>query len=249
MKNIGFFDSGMGGLTVLHEALRVLPHEDFIYFADSKNAPYGNKPKELVKKLTFEAIDFMVKSHQLKALVVACNTATSVAIDDLRQKYTFPIVGIEPAVKPALGLAENKKVLVFATEMTLKEAKFKNLVAKFDTKDQVDYVPLQDLVGIAERFEFDEKIILPYLQKQLAHLQLSNYGAMVLGCTHFPFFKPYFRKLIPENVQLVDGSEGTVKQLKRLLSNELNIEGGSVKYYISGKSADSEEFEKYLEIL
>lgn len=247
MKKIGFFDSGIGGLTVLHEAFQVLPHEDFIYFSDGKNAPYGNKPKEQIKLLTFDAVEFMLSKYSLKALVVACNTATSIAIDDLRKRYDFPIIGMEPAVKPAIALAKSKRVLVFATELTLEEVKFKDLVAKFDTHKVIDYVPLQALVGIAERFEFDEKTILEYLEKQLVPLHLQDYGAVVLGCTHFPYFKNYFKQLF--NAPLIDGNGGTVKRLVSLLGDDLNERNGSILYYISKEETKAEVFEKYLALL
>ena len=246
---IGFFDSGMGGLTVLHEALRLLPHERFVYFADSQHAPYGNKPKQQIKQYVFEAVRFMA-TQDLKALVVACNTATSIAIDELREQFEFPILGMEPAVKPAVNSVANKRVLVFATELTLREAKFKKLVSVVDTHRQVDYIPLQELVVMAEQFTFDESVILPYLQHKLAHLDLTQYGAMVLGCTHFPYFKKFFRQLIPADIQLIDGSVGTVNHLKNVLANNLTTQGESeVEYYISKEKADAGLFEKYLTLL
>lgn len=246
---IGFFDSGMGGLTVLHEALRLLPHEQFVYFADSQHAPYGNKPKEQIKEYVLDAVRFMA-GQDLKALVVACNTATSIAIDELRQQFEFPILGMEPAVKPAVNSVTHKRVLVFATEMTLKEAKFKKLVSVVDTHRQVDYIPLQELVVMAEQFLFDESVVLPYLQHKLAHLDLTQYGAVVLGCTHFPYFKKFFHQLLPNDTQLIDGSIGTVNHLKRRLANKLNTQGAStVEYYISKEKADAGLFEKYLNML
>jgi glutamate racemase len=251
MKKIGFFDSGMGGLTVLKEALTQLPCEHFVYFADSLNAPYGNKPKEEIKRLTLDAVEFMAQ-QDLKALVIACNTATSVAVEDLRKIYTFPVLGMEPAVKPAVCHVSTtpKRVLVFATELTLKEAKFKNLISVIDTQQQVDYVPLQELVTIAETFQFEEKTIIPYLQEKLKPFELDDYGAMVLGCTHFPYFKNYFRKIIPDNIQLIDGSKGTVKHLINLLGEDINTKGNSeISYYLSKQPASHQLFDRYLSLL
>ncbi|MGB1243021.1 MAG: glutamate racemase, partial [Chitinophagales bacterium] len=125
--NIAFFDSGVGGISVLKEALTLLPNENYLYFADSKNAPYGVKSSEHIRSLMLDATDFLAQQN-IKALVVACNTGTSVAIKDLRKKYSFPIIGMEPAIKPALLNDLSKKVLVFATERTLLEDKFHSLV-------------------------------------------------------------------------------------------------------------------------
>ena len=119
---IAFFDSGVGGLSVLQTAIQVLPPQQYIYFADSVNAPYGTKSKKEIKKLMFEAVDFL-QTKNINALVVACNTATSAAIKDLRKQYDFPIIGMEPAVKPAIEKSKKKKIVLFATELTLKEKK------------------------------------------------------------------------------------------------------------------------------
>ncbi len=245
---IGFFDSGVGGLTVLQEALRALPHERYLYFADSDHAPYGVRPKEEVRQLVLDAVAFMA-DQGMKALVVACNTGTSAAIEDLRQQYTFPVIGMEPAVKPAVTGSTHKRVLVFATELTLREEKFRNLVARVDTEGLVDYLPLQELVRYAERFEFDEAVIRPYLAEKLAGLTLADYGTAVLGCTHFLFFKPILEKVLP-GIQIIDGNLGTVRNLQRQLGSNLNTNGaGEVEYFISGKAANAALFERYLQRL
>ena len=245
---IGFFDSGVGGLTVLREALRVLPHEDYLYFADSAHAPYGVRSKEEVRELVLDAVAFMA-GRGIKALVVACNTGTSAAIEDLRQQYDFPVIGMEPAVKSAVTGNNHQRVLVFATELTLREEKFKNLVARVDTEGLVDYLPLQELVRYAERFEFDEAVIQAYLQEKLAALPLADYGTAVLGCTHFLFFKPMLQKVLP-GIQIIDGNLGTVRNLQKQLGDQWNPKGtGKVDYFISGKPADAAFFERYLQRL
>lgn len=245
---IGFFDSGIGGLTVLHEALKILPNEHYIYFSDGDNAPYGTRPKEEVRELVLKAVEFIANQH-IKALVVACNTATSVAIEDLRRLYDFPVIGMEPAVKPAVMSGNRKRVLVFATELTLKEEKFKNLVASVDKNQVVDYLPLQELVMFAERFEFDEGKIVPYLRGKLSGMDLSKYGAVVLGCTHFLFFKKFMQQVLPPEIQIIDGNIGTVNNLKNKLAGNLNDGPGSVSYFLSGKAMDAASFERYLEWL
>lgn len=242
---IGFFDSGVGGLTVLQEALQVLPQERYLYFADRENAPYGVQPKEDVRRLVLEAVEFMA-GQGIKALVVACNTGTSAAIEAVRARYTFPVIGMEPAVKPAVTGSQQKRVLVFATELTLREEKFRNLVARVDTEGLVDYLPLQELVGYAERFEFEESVIRPYLESKLADLRLADYGTAVLGCTHFLFFKPILQKVLP-GIQILDGNLGTVNNLWKQLQGHLNTSGhGQVDYFISGKKAEAAWFERYM---
>ncbi len=244
---IAFFDSGIGGLTVLHEALKILPNENYIYFSDGDNAPYGTRPKEEVRELVLKAVEF-IANQGIKALVVACNTATSVAIEDLRRIYDFPVIGMEPAVKPAV-VGSKKRVLVFATELTLKEEKFKNLVARVDMGQVVDYLPLQELVMFAERFEFDEEKITPYLKSKLADYDLSKYGAVVLGCTHFLFFKKSMEKVLPPSIQIIDGNLGTVNNLKNKLGKNLNDGPGNIHYFLSGNAMDAAFFEKFLRYL
>lgn len=245
---IGFFDSGIGGLSVLHEALKILPNEQYVYFSDGKNIPYGTKTREQVRDLVFAAFDFLA-GHGLKAAVVACNTATSVAIEDLRLRHDFPIIGMEPAVKPAVEHSAGKRVLVFATELTLRLEKFHNLVARVDADRRVDYLPLQELVVWAERFEFDDAVILPYLHEKLGGVDWSEYGAVVLGCTHFPFFGRQFRQIVPPHVQIVDGNRGTVNNLVQKLGSNLSAGPGSVAYFLSGERREAAEFERYFKLL
>lgn len=246
---IGFFDSGIGGITVLHKAIKLIPNEDYLYYADTLHAPYGEKSKEYVKDLVFHAVEFMA-SKGLKALVIACNTATSAAIGDLRCKYDFPVIGMEPAVKPAVELMgnSNKRVLVFATELSLKEDKFQDLVKKVDHRHIVDYIPLPKLVRFAEGFQFDSPKVQEYLESILSGINMMNYGAVVLGCTHYPFFKGLFARLLPKDILIVDGNLGTVKNLKRILTQNNNKpEGtGQIDFYQSGvKIEDMDVVRRY----
>ncbi len=248
---IAFFDSGIGGLSVLHEALHVLPNEQFLYFSDGKNIPYGTKSREEVRDLVFAAFDFLAKKR-LKAAVVACNTATSVCIEELRARHSFPIIGMEPAVKPALAEAAGKRVLVFATELTLRLEKFHSLVQRIDNEGLVDYLPLQKLVALAEQFEFSDAAVLPYLREKLGGVNWGQYGCVVLGCTHFPFFKKQFQQLVPASVGMVDGNLGTVQQLLRKLEGRLaEVPAGAprVAYFLSGEARAAAEFERYFSLL
>lgn len=247
---IGVFDSGIGGLSVLHEARKTMPDEDFLYYADTAHVPYGTKPKEEIRGYIFDAIRFL-RDQGCEAIVVACNTATSVAIDDLRATFSLPIIGMEPAVKPAVQAHNHKRVLVFATEMTLKEPKFHNLVAKVDNAGIVDYLSLQGLVMRSERFEFGDDQVLPYLRAQLGTLDLSAYGSVVLGCTHFLYFRPHLRKVLPEGTTILDGNAGTVAHLKNRVAQLTpgQPSSGRMDFFHSGVPASPEGFLRYLDLL
>ena len=246
---IGFFDSGIGGLTVLAEALAQVPDAHCLYFADTASVPYGNKPKAVVRQCVLAGVDFLARQG-IEALVVACNTATSVAIEELRQTYGFPIIGMEPAVKPALLLSgqAGSRVLVVATDMTLREDKFQSLVHRIDDQARVDYLSLQRLVSFAEDFVFEPATVDAYLRAATAHLELSAYGAVVLGCTHFPYYRPHLARLFAPGTALVDGNRGTVNNLcARLGARGPETGAGGVSYFESGTSCAPDRFQRYLD--
>ena len=221
-KPIGFFDSGVGGISVLKESLKVLPSEDFVYFGDSLNAPYGTKNVNEVRKLTFNAMDFLL-SKGVKVVVIACNTATSAAIDALRQKYTdIPIIGIEPALKPAVEISKGKSIIIMATPMTLSEKKFSNLMDKYDKEVNIISLPCAGLVELIEDGITEGHQIEEYLRDKLKKFMCLDVACIVLGCTHYPFIKNELIKIVGEKTTIIDGSVGTVNQLKRqLASNNL----------------------------
>lgn len=248
---IGVFDSGIGGLSVLYEALRQMPCEDYIYYADFANVPYGAKSREHVRNCIFNAVRLLAMAG-VEALVVACNTATSVAIQDIRRAYNFPIIGMEPAVKPAVSSVSDKRVMVFATPLTLCESKFTGLLRQVDINNAVDFLPLQELVGFAEAFQFDNDRVTAYLKDRLEGYDLTQYGAVVLGCTHFRFFENHIRSVFPENTNIIDGNFGTVQNLKNILLSRGHISHGSgkVRYFTSGmQPIPSTKMERYLHLL
>jgi glutamate racemase len=247
---IGIFDSGVGGLTVLREALGALPGERYLYYADIDHVPYGNKTKAEVRGFAFDAIRFLA-ARGAQVVVVACNTATSVAIEDLRAHFDFPIIGMEPAVKPAVLASGDKRVLVLATEMTLREPKFHDLVAKVDREGVVDYLPMQELVAFAERFEFSPKEVLAYLKERMAGLHPDAYGTVVLGCTHFLFFRTLIRSLFPPATAIIDGNAGTIQRLAAQVANLAPEPPGSggLTFYRSGLAAPPSTFQRYLALL
>lgn len=233
-RPIGFFDSGVGGLSVLREAVRLLPGENFIYFGDSKNAPYGIKDINEVKALTFNAVDFLIEKN-IKALVVACNTATSAAIIDLREKYSriMPIIGIEPALKPAVEYKRKGKIIIMATPMTLSETKFSKLMNNYKSEAQIEPLPCPGLVELIETGVIEGDQLDKYLREKMNPFLDEGIAAVVLGCTHYPFIKKALSQVLTEKVPIIDGSRGTVKQLKRQL-NEYNIinkktKGGTIE--------------------
>lgn len=240
--NIGIFDSGIGGITLLHQALLTLPKENYIFYADVDHVPYGMKTREQVIEYVDEIIRFMVE-HDCKAVVIACNTATSVAAALMREKYNIPIIGIEPAVKPAVEQHSGKRVMVIATPLAVREEKLKNLVARVDSEHMVDLLALPRLVSFAEAGEFGTLAVEDYLRKELASYDLENYSELVLGCTHFNYFKDSYAKIFGKQIRMIDGSEGTVNQLKRILEqrNQLEENEGKVRYFESGREIVSVE--------
>ena len=239
---IGVFDSGIGGLTVLKKIVETLPNEKYIYYADTDNVPYGTKPKEEVKKYINEAVNFLI-SKEVKAIVIACNTATSIAVKELREKYTIPIIGIEPAAKPAVENRGNKKVLIMATPTTIKEEKLKYLLERLEAEQYVDLIAMPKLVEFAENKEFESNNVKAYIKEQLKEFNLEDYSELVLGCTHFPFFKNILSKIFPEGTQIIDGSKGVAKRLKNVLE-ENNLLGNNqleIEYYYSGRLAENKK--------
>lgn len=242
---IVFFDSGVGGLTVLREACLKLPAERYLYYADTMNVPYGVHTKEEVYEFVAACIDDILSKHDVRAIVIACNTATSAAVERLRQRYSFPIIGMEPAVKPAMQYVREsgRRVLVTATPLTLKEEKFQRLLGTLDSQDQVDLLGLPGLVPFAENGTFDGPDVASYLREQFAPFDLERYGAIVLGCTHFVFFKAAIKKIVPSHVQLMDGNAGTVNQIVRVLGLEhktLHSGSADITYMSSRKTAEEE---------
>lgn len=214
---IGFFDSGVGGLSVMKEAISIMPNEDFIYFGDSQNAPYGTKELEEVRNLTLNVADFFMKK-KVKAIVVACNTATSAAIELLRDKYKDTIIiGIEPALKPAVKLNRKGNIIIMATPMTLREKKFKSLMEKYRNNCSIVSLPCAGLVEFIEQGILEGKELENYLKEKLKPYLSKDIAAIVLGCTHYPFIKNALSKVVGHDVPLIDGGVGTSHELKRKL--------------------------------
>ena len=217
---IAVFDSGIGGVSVLKELISVLPNENFIYFGDTANAPYGVKSVEQVRELTFSIYERM-KKEGIKAFVIACNTATSAAVSALREKYPNDIIiGVEPALKPAVKCREHPTVAVFATPLTLKEEKFALLLDRFEGEARVIPFACPGLVEFVERGEVSGEKLHEFLDNLLAPLKQEKLDAIVLGCTHYPFVKAEFTRILGENVKVFDGSIGTAQNTHRRLEEK-----------------------------
>lgn len=245
---IGIFDSGIGGLSVLHLAMKMMPCEEFLYYADESHVPYGEKTEGEILRFVKENLDFLI-SEGAEAVVIACNTATSVATKEFRGRFPVPIVGMEPAVKKALELyrGEEKRILVAATPVTIAGDKLHDLLKRVDSGHDADLISLPSLVHFAEKGEFSSQAVDEYLKEELRAFDLANYSALVLGCTHFNYFKDSFQKLMPQ-VHFLDGNVGTINYLMKNIEPENN--NGSIEYYYSGKEVtekkELERIERYL---
>lgn len=214
---IGVFDSGVGGISVLRELVARMPNENYIFFGDSKNAPYGTKTLREVQELTCADARYLI-SQNVKALVVACNTATSAAINILREEYAnMPVIGIEPALKPAVHAREYPRVLVMATPMTLREKKFHALMQKFEKDAEILPLPCPGLVEFVERGELEGAELERFLGELFAPYQAKPVDCVVLGCTHYPFVRGMIQKVLGSGVLLFDGGEGTARETQRRL--------------------------------
>lgn len=234
---IGFFDSGVGGVSVLAEASLVLPNESLIFLGDSAHNPYGTKDVAEVKHLSIQAADYLIKEG-IKALVVACNTATSVAVNDLRQSLNIPVLGVEPALKPAVERAGQGDIVVMATPITLREKKFQALLSLYREKRNIILLPCPGLAELIEKGNYIGPVIREYLINIFAHIKKERVSAIVLGCTHYIFIKKEIKNLMP-HVQLIDGNRGTVNNLKRILEQKGLIadpdrRDKEIKYFSTG---------------
>lgn len=231
-RPIGFFDSGVGGITVLKAARAALPHERFIYYGDSANAPYGTRSSEDILACTRAGVDALV-GRGIKLLVIACNTATSVAAQPLRRQLDIPVVAMEPALKPASRYAGRGRVVVLATQATLALPRFRASMAEYGQNAVA--LPVYGLVECIESGQTNGPQVERCLSEALAPMLGEPIGAVVLGCTHYPFVRAAVEALVP-GAAVLDGAGGTVRQVERLLAaNDLACRQGrgAVDFYSS----------------
>ena len=209
------FDSGAGGISVLRELVKQLPCEDFIFFGDSANAPYGTKDMDTVRQLTISHVERYLE-RGVKAVCVACNTATSAAVAALRRMYPeLPLVGIEPAIKPAAEAYPGGNIIVLATPMTVALPKFNGLLERYKDVAHITPVAAPGLMEFVERGEITGPALESFLTDLVAPYK-GNVDGAVLGCTHYPFIAPVLKKVLGD-VSIFDGSEGTARQMRRSL--------------------------------
>ena len=233
---IAVFDSGVGGISVLRHLLKQLPGERFVYFGDSANAPYGSRPTQEVRALTLAAVETLLSEYPLKALVIACNTATAAAVKDVRAAHPeLIVVGIEPALKVAADHFPGGRVGVLATEVTLREEKFDTLLHRFDENVTIYKIPAPGLVELVEKGMVDTPQTEALLKKVLKPY-LGRLDAVVLGCTHYPFVKNAIRRVLGEAVVLLDGGEGTARETRRRLELANLLENGSGEVILRNSS-------------
>lgn len=236
---IAVLDSGLGGLSVLRHLRRRMPGERFLYYGDSAHAPYGTRSRQEVEALTLEAAD-MLMQRGLKALVVACNTATSAAIQALREKYAdLIVVGIEPALKLAADRFPGGGIGVMATPVTLREEKFCHLLSRYEHSCRVYQIPAPQLVPLIEAGKVDTPLMEETLH-QLLDPYADKLDALVLGCTHYPFASHAMERLLGPKVAVLDGGDGTARETRHRLEAADLLENGSGELILEN-SLDSPE--------
>ncbi|WEV58600.1 glutamate racemase [Bifidobacterium sp. ESL0728] len=240
---IGVFDSGLGGISVVQEIRREMPNEHIVYFGDSANAPYGTKTPEEVRRLSFAIVERFINMG-VKAIVIACNTATSAAVNDLRATYDLPIISMEPALKVACdrGHGEPQHVIVAATPLTLREKKFTALMNRFSATNTIYRQPCPDLVEIVEHDQLeDHDLVMRTLHGYFDGYDLNAIDSVVLGCTHFVFYRDYFRELLPATTAIIDGNEGTARHLHDLLASAGKLASSDSEGSVTLKNSDTSE--------
>ncbi len=245
---IGVFDSGVGGISVLAEAIKTLPSEEFVYYADTLHSPYGTKDEDVVRSLSLKAAEFL-SLLGIKSMVVACNTATGAAINEIRRMYSFPVIGMEPALKPAVELGLTGKILVMATPLTLRSKKFDALVRHFKDRSEIVPLPCAGLVEIIERNHLHNGEIAEYLSRLFSTLKKEDVAAIVLGCTHYVLIKKEIINIIGDKITIIDGNYGTARHLRTVLQNKHLLADAraekpcisiktKIRFYVSGNESE-----------
>lgn len=253
---IGMYDSGVGGISVLCETIKRLPHEHYIYYGDSANAPYGTKSEEEIKELSLKCGEFLFHKG-VKMIVIACNTATSIVVQTMRERYNIPIISIEPAVKPAMENRRQGKILVLATPATLKQKRYHTLLDTLQAQDIVINVECAGLAELIEKGNVNAPHIKAYLHDKLAPYRGQEIDGIVIGCTHYSFvadkIKDIALKWFPKPCDIYDGRFGTAKHIEHVLASNhlLHPQNGEVpiEFFTSGSSDQTSIYRRFLEML
>lgn len=252
-RPILFFDSGVGGLPYLLHAKKQLPNERFVYLADRKNFPYGEKSITEIKNAVFSALSSILKIEKPKLAVIACNTASVVTLASLRSKFKFPFVGVVPAVKPASRITRDGKIAVLATFRTTEDLYLQNLIDSFASDKEVKRFAEGNLVEFVEKnfFESSKKEKINIIENTLYDVKSNGFSTIVLGCTHFLLLEDELKKVLGNSVSIVDSREGVTNQLIRLL-NENNLmrktKAGVDKLYVTGNDPVEKRYKLFAEM-
>jgi len=236
---IGIFDSGVGGISIWKEIHQLLPNEDSIYLADSINAPYGQKSKQEIIDLCFKNTDLLIKKN-CKLIVVACNTATTNAIKQLRSNYSIPIIGIEPAIKPAALNSKTKSIGILATKGTLSSELFHNTTELYSENIKIAEQVGLGLVELIESGDIDSEEMINLLTKYLTPMIKENIDHLVLGCSHYPFLIPKIKKILPLNISIIDSGKAVAKQVENILNKQksFNTTNSSINSFYTNSTTD-----------
>ena len=218
---IGLFDSGIGGTSIWKAIHELMPYENTIYLADSKNAPYGEKSKEEIIALSKKNTELLLELN-CKIIVVACNTATTNAIKELRATYDIPLIGIEPAIKPAAHNSITQTIGILATKGTLSSELFNKVVELYQDTKIVEQVG-HGLVELIEKGAIDSPEMDKLLHSYITPMIEQNIDYLVLGCSHYPYLIPKLRKILPKNIKIIDSGEAVAKQTQAVLKDKIGI--------------------------
>lgn len=237
-RPIGVFDSGVGGLSVLIELERLLPHENFVFLADQFYVPYGEKTKNELVALAYKITDYFIQKHEVKMMVVACNTSTCSSIGEVRKKYSLPIVGTVPAIKPASEQTKTKTVGIIATPSTSQSQVLEELIENHCQNIKVINVGCKNLENVVEDGELESIEVKKLLIKYLKKIKKSKADCLVLGCTHYPFLKKAIREIMDRPIKLIDGGKAIARQTGTLLRkyslNNSSIKKGKSTFFSTG---------------
>jgi glutamate racemase len=237
---VGIFDSGIGGLSVLDHIRDLMPHEDLIYVSDRANLPYGNKDSHFVLNRSQYIVNFLIQQN-VKAVVIACNTATAIAVAYLRNNFTLPIIGMEPGVKPATAQSHNGLIGVLATQGTLGSGKFQTLIEQHANGSDIFYSPCHGWVEAIETYGPNHITTATLVEESLIPVLEKEVDTLVLGCTHYPFVKETIKKIAGPSIKIIDTGQAVAKQLQRKLNDEEilspSTQPGKTRYWCSGAAA------------
>ena len=242
---IGIFDSGIGGTSIWKEIHHLLPNEKTIYLADTKNAPYGQKSKEEIIALSIKNTELLLKMN-CKLIVVACNTATTNAIEELRAKYDVPFIGIEPAIKPAASNSKTQIIGILATQGTLNSALFNKTTEKYQNTKIVEQVG-HGLVQLIENGGINSPEMTQLLHSYLTPMIEANIDYLVLGCSHYPYLIPQIKKILPAHIQIIDSGEAVAKQTQKILREKIGFSSAEKSEPIFYTNTDSTVLKEILE--